>query len=68
MKTWLTNNFQIISLIILGLLLTLILKQQKDINDLKNKIDNTENSVSSAESSLSNQIDDLRRTVIIWSK
>lgn len=66
-KRWIMASFQFITVGILVLLLILVLKQQKDINDLKGKIADTESSIRSAESTLSSQIEAVRRAVIIWS-
>jgi hypothetical protein len=65
------NKILIISLIIL---LTLTIKQQfdiyflkKDLSDIKTDIYNCNNSVVNVENNLSEEIDKVRKAVIIWS-
>ena len=70
-KALIAPSFQIITLGILIFLVVIVLKQQKDISDLKSQVYDTESSINSkiqsVESSLSSDIERVRRAVIIWS-
>lgn len=80
-KNWISAKFQFIMLVILIFIITLIVKQQSDISNLKkeinvvnnnvydaiNKFDDIEKKLDDVESSLSGDIEAVRRAVIIWS-
>jgi hypothetical protein len=70
-KSWIAPSFQLITIGLLIALFLLVLKQQKDIKNLRSQIDDVQSSLSSeiddAKDELSSDIDDVKRTVRIWS-
>jgi hypothetical protein len=70
-KKWLEPFFQLLTTGLLIILIILVLKQQKDIMELKSQIEdnesNIESKIESVESSLSSEIERVRRAVIVWS-
>jgi cell division protein FtsL len=81
LKNWISASFQLITVGLLIFAITLILKQQNDISVLKSRIydvdynidnvesniDDIESKLDDVESNLSSEIDDVKRTVIMWS-
>lgn len=80
-KNWILTSFQFITVGLLVFAIVLILKQQNDISILKSRLNNIENNTDNlsseiddiksklddVESNLSSEIDDVKRTVRIWS-
>lgn len=80
-KNWILTSFQFITVGLLAFAIVLILKQQNDISILKSRLNNIENNTDNlgseiddiksklddVESNLSSEIDDVKRTVMIWS-
>lgn len=81
-KKWLFSNFQLITISLLVFTIVLIFKQQNDISNLNNivhnldynieklksNIDDVDGKLDNVERNLSYEIDDVKRTVRIWSK
>ncbi len=80
-KSWILASFQFITVGLLIFAVVLILKQQNDISNLKSRlnliessvddlssgINDIDNKLDDVESNLSSEIDDVKRTVRIWS-
>lgn len=80
-KNWISASFQLITVGLLVFAIILILKQQNDIsglksrindvnhniNNIKRNIDDIESKLNVVESNLSSEIDDVKRTVRLWS-
>lgn len=70
-KNWISSSFQLITVGLLIALLILVIKQQKEIDNLYDIIDESEsrlsNDINDAKEELSSDIDDVKRTVRIWS-
>jgi cell division protein FtsL len=73
-KNWIPASFQLITVGLLVFAIILIWKQQNDIRALKSRIndvdyniDDIESKLDDVESNLSSEIDDVKRTVRIWS-
>jgi len=75
-KNWIIGSFQFITIGMLTFCVFLLFNQQREINNLKSAIENIEyncdvsdleSKLDDVESNLSSQIDDVRRTVIVWS-
>ena len=74
MKKFIDNNFKNL-IIVFGLICTIsTLKQQydlyqikKDLSYIESEIDDTKSKLNSVESNLSDEIDAVRRAVIVWS-
>lgn len=76
LKNWIIGSFQFITLGMLAFCIILLINQQREIDNLKSVIRNVEykydltdleSRLDDVESNLSSQIDDVRRTVILWS-
>lgn len=82
-KNWINGSFQFITLGMMAFCIFLLINQQREINNLKSairgveydcdlsdleyKLDDLESKLDEVESNLSSEIDDVRRTVILWS-
>jgi hypothetical protein len=81
-KNWISTSFQLITVGLLIALLILVIKQQKELDDLYDIIDESESrfsndindakeelstDINDAKEELSSDIDDVKRTVRIWS-
>jgi hypothetical protein len=80
-KNWVLASFQFITLGLLVFATVLIIKQQNDMGELKNRIkyldgnidevkskmDDIESKIDDVEGNISSEIDDVKRTVRLWS-
>ena len=76
LKDWINGSFQFITLGMLAFCIFLLINQQREINSLKSAIRSVENNCDlsyldsrlyDVEGNLSSKIDQVRRSVIIWS-
>ena len=73
-RSWISASFQLITVVLLTIAITLLVKQQSDMSRLEKRIksidsnlDDVSNNLDDAERNLLNEIDEVKSTVRIWS-